>query len=103
MLKAKCHFVISTTNLDSKRDNMLQQAFHSPFFTGIHVRGVHTEESTIDQFNPQIWLIPSDDFQNILCAKVHYPVTDWLELHQGNTLRSCYYIQKLSRWLSVQL
>ena len=33
---------------------MLQQAFHSPFFTGIHVRGVHTEESTIDQFNPQI-------------------------------------------------
>ena len=33
---------------------MLQQAFHSPFFTGIHVRGVHAEESTIDQFNPQI-------------------------------------------------
>ena len=55
MLKAKCHFVILKTNPDSKWDSMLKQAFHSTFLIRIYIPGVHTKESTIDQFIPQIW------------------------------------------------
>ena len=77
MFKVKYHFLISTTNQDSKRDSMFQQAFHSTLFTRIHVCGIHTEV-TIDHLNPQIQQILGNGFQNILCTKLtnHY-LTDW--------------------------